>query len=125
MKHLIAIATLLLLGACAASPSTPSSASQIYAAKNAYEAALIVAVQYNNLPRCGTPTSSSLCSDASAVTAIRKANVAAQAALDAGETTVRTPGVTSSVSAAAVVAATNAVSAMQAILNLYAPKKGA
>jgi len=122
MKRLIAIVALLAVGACAATPSTPSSASQIYAAKNTFEAALIVGVRYNALPRCGAPTSPPLCSDASAVAAIRKANVAAQAALDAAETTVRTPGVTSSVAAAAVVAATNAVGAMQAILNLYAPK---
>lgn len=125
MKRFLAIVLLLAVGACAATTSMPSSASQVYAAKNAYEAALIVAVHYNALPRCGAPTSPPLCSDASAVAAIRKANVAAQAALDAAETTVRTPGITSSVAAAAVTAATNAVTALQSILTLYAPKTGA
>ena len=81
-----------------------------------------MAVTYNNLPRCGAPTSPPVCSDPGAIIAIRKANTAAQAALDAAETTVRTPGVTASVATAATVSATNAVAALQSILTLYAPK---
>ena len=103
----------------------PSSASSVYAAKNAYEAALIVAVNYNKLPRCGMPTSPPLCSDQAAVEAIRKANVAARTTLDAAEKTVRDPAAQADTKTAVAMAANDTVSAMQAILALYAAKTGA
>ena len=122
MKYL-AILALLMVAACNPTTSNvPSPAASVYAAKNAYEAALIAAVTYNNLPRCGAPTSPPVCSDAGAIIAIRKANTAAQASLDAAETTVRTAGVSTNAATAAVTAATNAVAALQAILTLYSPK---
>jgi hypothetical protein len=117
-----ALSLALALGGCAATSSTPSSASQVYAAKNAYEAALVVAVQYNNLPRCGKPTSPPICSEQSGIDAIRKANTAARTALDAAEKTVRDPAASASATAAASLAATNAVTAMQSILTLYSQK---
>jgi hypothetical protein len=117
------VLVVVLLAACG--QQGPSSASSVYAAKNAYEAALIGAVTYNNLPRCGAPTSPPVCSDQSAVGAIRKANDAARTTLDAAEKTVRDPTVTADTKAAVVLGATNAVSALQAILAIYAPRKGA
>lgn len=122
---LVGLLAMAALALAACGDKAPSPASQVYAAKNAYEAALIGAVAYNNLPRCGTPTSPPACSDQAAVGAIRKANDAARTTLDAAEKTVRDPTVNADVKAAIVVGATNAVSALQAILAIYAPKKGA
>lgn len=120
MKLLLAFTLAFALAAC--QQQGPSAPSAVYATKNAYEAALIVAVQYNNLPRCGAPTSPPLCSDQAAVEAIRKANVATRTALDAAEKTARDPAVSADAKAAVVLSANNAVAALQAILALYAPK---
>jgi len=121
MKYAI-LSLLLAVGACQATSSTPSSASQVYAAKNTYEAALILAVNYNNLPRCGAPTSPPLCSDTNAVAVIRKANDAARKALDGAEKTVRDPNLTTDAKTGAVVIATNAVTTLQGIIALYTTK---
>lgn len=120
MKRLILLAV-LLLAACSGQQK-PSAANQVFAAWNAYEAALIVAVRYNELPRCGRPSSPPLCSDAAIVAQVRTANGAARAALDAAEKTVRDPTLRDDVKLAAVEGATNAIAALQAILTLYVPK---
>lgn len=124
MKKFILLAA-LTLGACQATPSTPSSASQVYAAKNTYEAALILAVQYNSLPRCGAATSPPLCSDTNALAVIRRANTAARTALDGAEKTVRDPSLTADAKSGAVVIATNAVAVLQGVITLYYSPKGA
>lgn len=120
-KYLLITALAFLLSACAASSSTPalSPAATVFAAKTSYEAVLITAVAYNKLPRCGTPKSPPLCSDQAVVVQLRKADDAALATLGSAENIVRTPGVTKDAISFATVAATNAVSAMQAILSTY------
>lgn len=110
---------LLLLGGMLAGcgDKAPSLASEVYTAKAAYEAALIGAVKYNNLPRCPVAPANTLCSDVGAIAEIRKGAHSAKDALDAAEAIVRTPHATG---AAAIVSdATHAVAALQSILARY------
>jgi hypothetical protein len=117
-------ALLLSLPACSSSTNQagPSPTAQVYAAKVGYEAALVAAVKYNNLPRCGLPSASPLCSDVSAIAEIRKAANSAKAALDAAEATVRTPGASSDARTLIVAGAVNSVAALQAVLVNYGVK---
>jgi hypothetical protein len=101
---------------------TSKAANTVLATKTAYEAVLVVAVDYNNLPRCGASTSPPLCSDAGVVAQLRKADVAASAAISAAENAVRTLGTSATVITAAVVTATNAVAALQSIVTTYGIK---
>ena len=124
-KMLLAVAllTVSLLVACAPSgapsASAPSPASQVYAAKLSYEAALIVAVKYNQLPRCTALDQAIVCSKASIVAELRKANTAAIAALDAAETIVRAPGGASADAGTAIRTALSTVQALQTVLKTY------
>lgn len=123
----LALAFILLLPGCNTTPasSSPSPQNAVFAAKNAYEAALIVAVRYAETPRC--PVGAPICSDQKVVEIIRTSNNSARTALDAAEKTVRDPAFNTDTKTAAATAATNAVTAMQSILNLYAApaaKKG-
>lgn len=124
MRVIAILAVAVALTGCSLTPQEgkPTPAALVYATKNSYEAALIVAVRYNELPRCGAPTSPPLCSDAGAVTLIRKSNDAARITLDAAEATARDPKITEGTKEASVTAAVNAVAALQAILALYSPK---
>lgn len=123
---LVGLLSLALLAGCLTTggDTKPSPAALAYATKNSYEAALIVAVRYNELPRCGKSTSPPLCSDQAAVETIRKANAAARVALDKAEKIVRDPALKDDAKATAVAAAVEAVDALKAILTIYAPKGG-
>lgn len=123
MKYTLFALLGFVLVACQQTGPSPSSA--VYAAKNGYEAALVVAVTYNKLPRCGTPTSPPLCSDQAAVNAIRKASDATATAIDAAEKTVRDPAINADIKSAATLSATNALTALQTILALYVTPKPA
>lgn len=118
----IALSMLLAfaLAACA-SNSGPSAASSVYAATNAYAGAQTIAIQYVSLPRCGAPMSPPICSQQSVVNSIRVANNDASIALAAAQKTVLDPNASSSVTSAAVIAATNAVQALQQITNKVQP----
>lgn len=115
---------MLALGACAPSaPGGGSPATVVLQAQLAYAIPLTAAVEYNNLPRCGRPTSPPLCSDQNAVEEMRKANVAARATLDAAERTVRDPAATADVKAMIATGAVNSVDAFKAIVALYGKRK--
>ena len=123
MKRLLAIALLATLAGCHGS-SGPSAANSVYAITNAYAAAQTIAIQYVALPRCA-PAAPVVCSQQGTVNAIRVANSDASITLAAAQKTVLDPAASSSVTAAAVVAATNAVQALQQITDGVKPVVGA
>lgn len=122
MKSILALLAAFAIAGCAAKEATPSPASAVFAAKNAYEAALIVAVRYNELPRCGRPASPPICSDTEAVAVIRKANTSARSALDVAEDVTRNAAFSAVAKTDSADAAVKAVAAMQAILEVYIKK---
>lgn len=109
------LALSLCLSACALFQNSTTPQQQVYSATVAYGAALKVAVTYESLPRCGA-NAPVICSKAEIVAVIRKADTAAKSALDAAETTVRTPGFGQDVYQSAAVAATNAAQAFATII---------
>ena len=114
-RALLVAAAALSLAACQA--STPPT-SAVLASMTSYQAALVLAVKYNQLPRCAEdgPT---LCSDAAVVKQLRMADDAALAALEAAQNVVLTPGASDSAIAAAQASAGQAVTAFQSILAIY------
>ncbi len=117
----LAFALLCLVG-CQTTPQgggVPSAKSQVYAAKTAYQAVLLIAVRYNRLPRCGQPTSPPLCSDPTVVTELRQGDKIAQATLEGAEAVVYRPAVEASVAFAAAASATEAVKLLQTIITTY------
>lgn len=114
MKRLLALALVLLVGACAG--VSPSQQNLVLASKNTLAASQTLAIQYTSLPRCGQPMSPPLCSDAGVVGQIRKLNADAVVALDAAEKVVRDPAATSSAASEAIDAASKAISAFQTIV---------
>lgn len=93
-------------------PKTPQQA--VFLAESQYGVALKVALKYESLPRCGA-AAAALCSDAAIVAKIRLSQLAARAALDAAESTVRNPVFGVSAMESAVIAATNAVQAFDKV----------
>lgn len=123
-RLLMSIAAAAFLTACGApgQSGSPSPAQSVLAAKTAYTGALVVAVRYNQIPRCGRPASPPICSDESVVLQLRKADAVAGAALDGAEAIVRQPGVQASVAIAAARSATEAVKLLQTVLTTYSVK---
>jgi hypothetical protein len=120
MRAFFLVPLLLLVAACATpKDGAGSPATIVYQSKLAYAAVLTGAVEYNALPRCGRPTSPSLCSDQGAVEAMRKANLAARSALDSAEKTARDPAVKGDTLALAATAAVNAVDSFKTVVALY------
>jgi len=118
----------MLLTACSAintattslTPSAMDAANKsAYTAKAGYAAALVVAAQYVKLPRCEKPSAPALCSKQAVVDQIRKADLAADAATQAAENAVRTLGTDPMIVTAAVEAATQSVTALTTITNVY------
>jgi hypothetical protein len=103
------------MGAC--QDSTPPT-SIVLASMTSYQAALVLAVKYNQLPRCAA-SESTFCSDPAVLKQLRMADDAALAALKAAQNVVLTPGATESAIAAAQASATQAVTAFQSILAIY------
>lgn len=93
-------------------PKTPQQA--VFLAETQYGIALKVALKYESLPRCGA-AAAALCSDATIVAKLRLSQIAARAALDAAESTVRNPVFGVSATESAVIAATNAVQAFDKV----------
>lgn len=112
MKKAISLLAFAFLTACGTQPT-----NDVQAAMLGYEAALVVAVKYNQLPRCGG--TAVICSDPKVVAQLRLADNAAITTLTAARNVVVTPGATSSAVTAATAAATQAVSAFTAILASY------
>ena len=110
----IAATIALLLASCAnifPAPQTPAQA--VYETKAAFLVALRTADAYAALPRCPAQP---LCSDASAVAAIKTSARAAQASLDAAQAVVTDPAFANGDTLQkTIAAATGAVSAFAAI----------
>ena len=98
-------------------PKTPAQA--VFLAKGEYNAILVAAVHYNELPRCLPQGGQRLCSNAAVVDQIRRADAVALAALDAAEATVRNPLFGGQILTSSAVAATNAVGAYKEILKQF------
>lgn len=113
--HMLATAALMTLAACQAS-MPPSSA--VLASMTSYQAALVLAVKYNQLPRC-VADGPKICSNAAVVKQLRMADDAALAALEAAQNVVLTPGATQSAIEAAQTSAREAMTAFQSILAIY------
>ena len=105
----------LLLGACQATQTvdTTGAAKAAYAARSAYESALVAAVAYNRLPQCPTTI---VCRDPVVVAKLRTLSADADAATKAAENTVRQAGASPMAIQLAVVAAQQSVQAMTLIL---------
>ena len=91
-----------------------------YAAKSAYEGTLVLAVAYNERPRCTTPKTVVTCSEQAVVDQLRRASAAADSATQAAENAVRTLGSNPTIVSAAVTAAEQSVKALQAVTTIYA-----
>lgn len=126
MKRLdILIITALALGGCAltsavTAPMQPDTVVSLqkraYAAKLAFQGFLTVAVAYIETPRCGRPTSPSVCSDQAVVDIARKTITAADAGTQAAEDAARSLTANSTALSALVVAAESSVTALQKII---------
>lgn len=108
MKKFILIIALAVAGC-----STPQSpAETVFQAKTAHAVALRSAVAYRELPAC---PKAPVCHDPAVVAQLQKADRTADAALDAAEAAVRTPGFGESVIASAVASAKAALAAFTSI----------
>jgi len=112
----------LVLGSCSQTVDMTTFSKSAYATKSAYEGALVLAVAYNERVRCTVPKTVTLCSEQAVVDQLRRASAAADAATSAAEGAVRSLGANPSAVKAAVVAAENSVSALQAITSVYGGK---
>lgn len=128
MKIILSLLIACVLSACTAistgaqSVNLDAANKSAYAAKASYGAALVVAAQYVQLPRCERPPAPALCSKQAIVDQIRKADLAADAATQAAENAVRTLGSDPMIVTAAVEAATQSVTAFKAITSVYGGK---
>jgi hypothetical protein len=103
------------LASCAGLQPAPQSPAQaVYAVEGDYAAALAVAVRYRSLPPCSA-SMIALCSTPEILAQLEKGDVAAWTAIEAAQTTVRTPGATSDTETAALAAAQQATTAFQTI----------
>lgn len=110
-RHYAAVFLMTLVAGCASvKPDTP--AQSVFAAKATYAGALIVAVQYKNLPACPKVP---VCSDPLIVGKLQAADNIAAPALNSAEAAVRNPDFGRSALQTAVIAAQNAVSALTSI----------
>lgn len=87
--QLIAGILLLIMAACAVTPKTP--AQSIYLIESNFRAALVVAVAYKELPKCGTALVK-LCSDQAIVKKLQTTYDVANASLLAAQIAVRSSG---------------------------------
>lgn len=109
MRMLIVIAA-LFLAAC----TTPQSPAQaVFQAKTAHAVALRTAVAYRELPKCNPAPQP--CHDPAVVAQLQKADKTADAALDAAENVVRTPGFGENVITSTIAAAQAALAAFTSI----------
>lgn len=114
MKRTLFLPMLAALALAACATQTPEKT--VFELRATYDATVLApAAHYAQLPTC--PTAAPVCKQADAVTALQKADAAAATALDAAENLVRNnPKVDAHF---AIAAATNAVSAVSAIITLY------
>lgn len=119
MRKLFALGVLLLLAACASTIPNQSPASRLFAIQADYTVLVAAGARYNELPRCERYGAPALCSKASAVAEIRKADAVAAGAIGVAQEIVRTPGYDQVTASSAIAAALRAVTALQTILATY------
>lgn len=113
MKKFLVLSFVALVGCASVVIDTP--AQRVFAATQAYNAALSVAVAYRNLPPCTAPVKQVVCADKGVVATIQKADIVAFEALKSAQTVVRATGQTESSLQAAVRWATEAIGAFSRI----------
>ncbi len=129
MNRMLSIVALSLLAGCStisAATSTvdmtdPSKAA--YSAKVTYDAALVLATQYANLPRCGTPKSPPLCSDRAVLDTMLKLSDAANKATQGAEDAVRSLGAKPALVRVAIEGANKSVDVFKQVAQTYAGGK--
>lgn len=128
LKLLAGVIALALLGGCstlqAVAQPVPTAAQatleqSTYAAKLTFEATLVGAVAYIELPRCGRPASPKICSQQNVVDVMRKAITSADASVQAAENAVRAIKQDTTVLQALVSAAQQSVGAFKVITDTY------
>lgn len=108
MKNLFSLLLLLFVTACSVAPKSP--AQSIYLIENNFRAALVIAVTYKELPKCGTGIQ--LCSNPVVVKKLQTTYDVANASLKAAQLTVRSGTGNAEI---AITAAQQAVIALTAI----------
>lgn len=93
-----------------------------FAARSAYAGVLRLMAEYVSLPRCGQPTSPSVCSSQGAVNEMRKLELAADAATKGAVDIARAPTKSSIALANAVNDAQRAVEAFRNVVAVYKPQ---
>ena len=122
LRMIAAGAMLCLLAACASAQPTASTAElqqKVLVAQIGYEAPLSLAIAYNKRPRCTVPKTVVLCSEQSVVDELRKAIAAVMACFDTAMKLASTPGVSESKVIGAIAVATESVSLVSSIVNIY------
>lgn len=112
------LAALLVLVAACATPQSP--AETVFQAKTAHAVALRTAVAYRELPPCSKAAMP--CHDPAIVAQLQRADKVADAALDAAENAVRTPGFGTEIVASTVASAKAALAAFTSITSTLRTK---
>ena len=113
MKFRVLLAALALSACQTMIPAPQTPAQTVFLAKGTFLIAVGVANRYKALPPCPMVV---VCSSPAVVAVLQKSANATDAILDSAETTVRDPAFANTDAAGkAALAATNAVSALQAI----------
>ncbi len=119
MRKLLVLGATLFLAACASTIPGQSPAVRVLAAQADYNVILAAAVAYTDLPRCEAPAAPVACSKSAVVAEIRKADVAADAALKAAQGIVRTPGVSEGAASPYIVTMLHAIAGLRTVLVTY------
>lgn len=114
-KLLSSILAAALLSACATAGVGETAAQKVFAATGVYDAALTAAVAYKKLPACTAVPKPVLCSDASVVATLQKADTVAFEALKSAQTVVRSTSSSQSALQTAVSWATEAAGAFSRV----------
>lgn len=120
MKRFIVFVFAALLTACVTTPAK-NPQLQVFSIKSNYDAALTVAVAYDNLPPCVAGVKA-ICSSHDVKVKIKQAKDVASPAIQAAENAVRDPTFDASTSQAVITAANQAVIALTAITSVLAIK---
>ncbi len=87
MKKLLILLPIALM-ACT-TPQTP--AQSVFLVEADYAAALRIELAYSNIPRCGKPTSPTICSEVAVIKKVQTADNVAWTAIQQAQDAVRTP----------------------------------
>ena len=129
MRKILALAALALLTGCSTIQTATSTVDMTdpskaaYSAKVTYDAALVLATQYANLPRCGRPTSPPLCSDRAVLDTMLKLSDAANKATQGAEDAVRSLGAKPSLVRVAIEGAQKSVDVFKQVAVAYSGGK--